>query len=896
MAGAGTTICDIGAYEAQSVTAQCEAGGQASVNGSALQAAVDAAQAGATISITKGPCVGAWRGGDEYQLIRTTKNVTLTTHLASATLDAGGKGRVLTAAGGTTNVTGPNLTLKNGVAGSGGGVRVLPAAGVVISGTKISDNTAAVSGGGLAAAGGQAGTASLTIRNTTVQGNKNGAQVLAWDVGPSRDFRDSSPYQNHGWCFNSNTNGNDCPVVEKLGDYYGLKFQAKQPIRVPSSDSLNLSASMTLAAWVYVPSSPSGDGKVLGKVEGTPPNARGYVLSVYHNAVSVEVWDANSGHKTLYPSGSIPANTWTHIAATYRTGGKLTVYVNGVIPASNGQTSASSLPIGTGTSDFVIGAAPWDPNQYKLTGTVRSVRVYDRELTGTEIGLLMNGTLDEANLTGGGEGGGLFVGPASNVVVEESALAGNSAGGGGGIFQLDGTFTGRNLTVSGNTGLWSGGGLWHAGGTADLRFLTITQNKTSADAGPKAANVHNSATGLTLEATIVTQPSGGSGRTNCFYSAGIVSGGYNRTDDASCAALNQATDVNNQLVPLGELADNGGPTLTHKLLVDPNAVDQIPKNECQSQLSPSAAIDQRLRARPRLGIRPDGDTETNPDNWRCDIGAFELGIEKHRVCGPPLYVKTEGGKIVWAPGAESICDLTSIAAALNESQPDDTIVVNGVVTETVTIAKNVTIRGPVEEQTPAWHLGIVQAATSAPTGQHNRAPIFTIAAGVTASIENLNLRHGDAPSGGAILNNGTLTVKQSTLYANDALDGAAIYSTGPKLTLTNSTVISNTAGTGNAAIAGTGDIVARYNTFQANGSLHLSKASSAVGNILVGQPDQVVCSGVAAGDYNLYDGAKACTTGAHDKTGDAATGLPSGQRRRHAHRLPCTVRRRHGGR
>ena len=185
--------------------------------------------------------------------------------------------------------------------------------------------------------------------------------------------------------------------------------------------------------------------------------------------------------------------------------------------------------------------------------------------------------------------------------------------------------------------------------------------------------------------------------------------------------------------------------------------------------------------------------------WKCDAGAFELGIETHRVCGAPLLVSNADPKNPqWAPGAENLCDLTSITAALAESQPEDTIVVNGVVTETVTINKNITIRGPSDEQTPAWHLGIVQARNAAPDGSPNLSPIFTVNSGITAVLQDLNLRYGDGTDGGAILNNGNLTVERVTLYSNRAEKGAAIYNSGT-LIVTDSTVTRNL---GSAAGAG----------------------------------------------------------------------------------------------
>ena len=97
-------------------------------------------------------------------------------------------------------------------------------------------------------------------------------------------------------------------------------------------------------------------------------------------------------------------------------------------------------------------------------------------------------------------GGALYVGNGngSKVTIEASTLNNNTADRGGGIYQAGGTLDARNMTISGNTARSSGGGIWHAGGNATVRFATIAYNAASAAAEPKAANIHNAASGLDL--------------------------------------------------------------------------------------------------------------------------------------------------------------------------------------------------------------------------------------------------------------------------------------------------------------------------------------------------------------------------------------------------------------
>ena len=96
-------------------------------------------------------------------------------------------------------------------------------------------------------------------------------------------------------------------------------------------------------------------------------------------------------------------------------------------------------------------------------------------------------------------------------------------------------------------------------------------------------------------------------------------------------------------------------------------------------------------------------TDSILKNARCDVGAVELGTEKHYVCGPPLD----------ATRFPERCQEPTVASALSNSLPGDVIVISGVVTEKVTIDKNIYIRGPLPtEATPCTQMGILQAAAS----------------------------------------------------------------------------------------------------------------------------------------------------------------------------------------
>ena len=122
----------------------------------------------------------------------------------------------------------------------------------------------------------------------------------------------------------------------------------------------------------------------------------------------------------------------------------------------------------------------------------------------------------------------------------------------------------------------------------------------------------------------------------------------------------------------------------------------------------------------------------------------------------------------------------------------DIIVVSGVITENVTLDKDVTLRGPLPDwNTPGTHMGFVQGATAKPTSTCTGGTVITVEAGTIVTIEDLNIRHGCATDGGGIRNEGTLNLVRSTVYDNRAsASGGGIYNAGT-LTVADSTLSGN---------------------------------------------------------------------------------------------------------
>jgi len=99
--------------------------------------------------------------------------------------------------------------------------------------------------------------------------------------------------------------------------------------------------------------------------------------------------------------------------------------------------------------------------------------------------------------------------------------------------------------------------------------------------------------------------------------------------------------------------------------------------------------------------------------------------------------------------------------------------------------------------------------------------VFVVNSGGTIALANLAVSYGYDGNGmgGAILNEGTLTVSNSTFSGNDAYNGGAIFNEGGTLTVTNSTFSGNSAhldGGGGAISNDYGLLTVSNSTFSGN--------------------------------------------------------------------------------
>ncbi|MBM3134650.1 MAG: LamG domain-containing protein, partial [Chloroflexi bacterium] len=209
-------------------------------------------------------------------------------------------------------------------------------------------------------------------------------------------FEDSSGQGHHGAC-----SGTSCPTAGVSGKVdQALRFDgANDYVEVSPSGTLDPGHELTLAAWVKLVN-PANTQKIVGKTT----THDGYLLGVGNNQLFPEIWDS-AGTRYNLATGSVPANTWTHLAVTWQTGGQMIGYINGT---EVGRLAASAKPIGTNTLPLRVGVAPWNPAAFGVNGLLDEVTVYDRALAAWEVqALYQAGSLAWADTTLAASGPGI---------------------------------------------------------------------------------------------------------------------------------------------------------------------------------------------------------------------------------------------------------------------------------------------------------------------------------------------------------------------------------------------------------------------------------------------------------------------------------------------------------
>lgn len=290
-----------------------------------------------------------------------SSNGTYTTSTSPVTLSGSAADNV-----GVTQVTWAN---NRGGSGTATGTTSWSASGIAVqSGTNVITVTARD-------AANNAATATLTVTMSVAQGP---GPVAAYG------FNEASGTTTADASGSANTGTLGTGVTRTTAGKFGssLVFNGSSYVTVPNAASLNLTAAMTLEAWVY----PTASGPYATTLMKEQPGD--YVYALYGSAPSnpsaeINVSTAHSGERVTTGPSALPLNAWSHLASTFD-GSTLRVYVNGAQVASK----PFSGPIATSTGALRIGGnAVW--GEY-FRGSIDEVRIYNRALSAGEITTDMN--------------------------------------------------------------------------------------------------------------------------------------------------------------------------------------------------------------------------------------------------------------------------------------------------------------------------------------------------------------------------------------------------------------------------------------------------------------------------------------------------------------------------
>ncbi len=159
-----------------------------------------------------------------------------------------------------------------------------------------------------------------------------------------------------------------------------LSFGGNAFVTIADNAMLDLTAGMTIEAWVRPSSSSNNVRPIVYKERGF---GFSYALFSSSNGNVPAAWIRTTAQVSAAGTSSIPSNTWTHLAATYDRS-RLRLFVNGVEVTN---TAATAL-ISTGTGPLRIGGTNNGSDFFR--GLIDDVRIYNRALSAAEIQADMN--------------------------------------------------------------------------------------------------------------------------------------------------------------------------------------------------------------------------------------------------------------------------------------------------------------------------------------------------------------------------------------------------------------------------------------------------------------------------------------------------------------------------
>ncbi len=482
----------------------------------------------------------------------------------------------------------------------------------------------------------------------------------------------------------------------------------------------------------------------------------------------------------------------------------------------------------------------------------------------TDASLWMTNSTVSLNRARAGGGLEINLGATGVLVIDASTISDNTAidgqnlGAGGGLrFLGASTATGtiKNTTISGNHAINSGGlRVWSS--SAPLKIVNATIADNTGDGGGGIHEASSPGT-ITVHNSIVANNQTNASVANDIGGGLVATSSYNLLEAGAGTVIltgaNNQTGVDPKLEPL---ADNGGPTWTHKLMHDSPALDAASFNIAAANLLIS---DQRGRSR-YVFLPGSGQV--------VDRGAYEYNL----IVTVPDDPTTNG----YARNDLSLREALAQAAAINptggvgplaiEFAPEvyDGTLGSGVFTLS---GNHLSVSSPIDIVGPGADVLTLNAAsgkTVFAVSNNNVSTLIDVAIrGLTIDGDNV----GSTADGGAIYSVENLTLDSVVVTGGQARSGGGLYQQGSgSVTIVDSTFTGNTAYWGGGAVVDdVDDVLIASSTFHGNDAIKwmnpgwVAGSGSAAGlhllNIGVSNPADIVNSTFSGNDAEHDGGA-----------------------------------------
>lgn len=695
---------------------------------------------------------------------------------------------------GTLTVRDCSLSGNSSSNGIGGGI-LNYSGSTEVTNTTVSGNGGYFGGGGLGSSGG-----SLTVLNSTITGNQK--YYLPFNAGGGGGIRiDGGTAILRNTIVAANSYGGDCDNFATLNAEFSLISEGMSCVNGTNINNLtgdpqlgpladNGGPTLTHALPIESIAVNAGSNALVRVTVTTDQRGSGYPRIT---AGKVDIGAYEVGCPT-FPH-TVPASDARNLifgieCANSMTGSQTMNLTDSIYTLTSTYQNNTGLPLVEDNGNLRINGNGATITRSSAIGTplFRILRVQ----TGANV------TLNRLTISGGHANGndGGNISNLGDLTIQYATLTGGTADDGGAISN-QGSLTMVNSTVSGNNAETGNGGGIHNAGTMTLINATVASNSAAGGGG----GISNTGTS-TLQNTIIADNEGAN---NCGRFSGTVNAEYTLIQ-GGLACVN-GTNIGNLAgdPELGPLADNGGLTLTHAITANSKAFDA----GIASLVPTGVTDDQRGPGYPRVvGLT-------------ADMGAYEVQCPAFPYTvpasdSPNLILAMEcanafaGNQTIDL--TNSVYTLTTYHSGSDGLPPiadNGSIIING---------NGGTIRRSGADGTPEFRL-------------------LRVPPGSTLILDAVTLRNGAVGvlDGGAILNGGTLTVRNSTLSDNRASNGGAVASTGigSDFTLTRSTIVDNSA-------TSSGGGIIFYGTATLNNSTISDNSAGANGGGMYGNLDTTV--------------------------------------------------------